>query len=261
MNDLKAYIETCFDSDPKSLNKHDVLEKTDKIIHLLNDGIIRVAEKINGSWTVNSWIKKAILLMFRFKDAQEQIFDSFDKLGLLDFDQKTPRYRKVPGSLIRNGVYIGNNVVLMPSYINIGAYISDGTMIDMNATIGSCAQIGKKCHISALVCIGGVLEPAVATPVIIEDNCFIGAGSCISEGVIVEEGSVIASGVSISGSTKIIDRETKTIYKGIVPRGSVIISGSYPSDGLNISCAIIAKKVDAKTKEKSSINEILRECP
>ena len=256
MKELKQYIETSFDSDYAKLDKEEVVEKIDEVTALLGKGLIRVAEKIDNSWIVNSWIKKAILLAFRFKKASDQIYDSFDKIGILSSSQ---RYRKIPGSIIRDGVYIGNDAVIMPSYINIGAYIGNKTMIDINAAIGSCAQIGNSCHISALACIGGVLEPAVATPVIIEDNCFIGACSAILEGVIVEKNSVIASGVIISGSTKIIDRQTQKVHKGIIPSGSVVVSGSYPSDSLNISCAIIIKKVDDKTREKSSINDILRE--
>lgn len=257
--DLKNKIENFFEQDKKDLDEAEVLFVVNKIFELLNSGKIRVAEKINNEWIVNSWIKKAILLGFKFKNSKKEEFDSYDKLGLLKYDYSNPRYRKVPLSVIRDGVYIGDDAVIMPSYINVGAYIGNKTMIDINAAIGSCAQIGKNCHISALACIGGVLEPAVAKPVIIEDNCFIGAQSSVLEGVIVGENSVIASGVTVSASTKIIDRETKEIYVGKIPSGSVVVSGSYPSEGVNIYCAVIIKKVDAKTRTKSSINEILRE--
>ena len=254
---LKNKIENYFDKN--NFEPNDAKKTVDEIFSLLNRGEIRVSQKIDGKWIVNSWIKKAILLGFRLKEAQHQEFDSFDKLGLLKYDYNNPRYRKVPLSLIRDGVYIGDNTVIMPSYINVGAYIGNKTMIDINAAIGSCAQIGENCHISALSCIGGVLEPAVANPVIIEDNCFIGVHSSILEGIIVEENSVIASGVSISASTKIIDRETGETTHGIIPAGSVVVSGTYPSkNGINISCAVIVKKVDAVTRSKSSINELLR---
>lgn len=254
---LKNKIENYFDKNEFDIN--DANEVVNQVFCLLNRGEIRVSEKTEGKWIVNPWVKKAILLGFKLKKSQHQEFDSFDKLGLLKYDYENPRYRKVPLSLIRDGVYIGDNAVIMPSYINVGAYIGEKTMIDINAAIGSCAQIGKNCHISALACVGGVLEPAVANPVIIEDNCFIGVHSSILEGVIVEENSVIASGVSISASTKIIDRETGEIVHGIVPSGSVVVSGTYPSkNDLNISCAIIVKKVDAVTRSKSNINELLR---
>ncbi len=255
MNTLQLKIEQAFENSIPYDRSY-----IDEVLELLNSGSIKIVEKLeDGSYKTNSWIKKAILLMFRHTKAHEQIFDSFDKIGLLKYDQNNPRYRKAPGSIIRNGVYIGNNAIIMPSYINIGSYIDDNTMIDINAAIGSCAQIGKNCHISALSCIGGVLEPAVANPVIIEDNCFIGAQSSILEGCIVEKNSIIASGVTISSSTKIIDRESGNISYGIIPEGSVVVPGSYPSkNNININCAVIIKKVDDKSRSKSSINEILR---
>ena len=232
----------------------------DEIFELLNVGKIRVAEKVGKNWVVNQWVKEAILLAFKTKSAAQQPFDCYDKLGLLAYDYDNPRYRKVPLAVIRDGVHIGNNAVVMPSYINVGAYVGEKTMIDINATVGSCAQIGKNCHIAASAVIGGVLEPASATPVIIEDHCFVGVHSSILEGVIVKENSVIASGVSISASTKIIDRETGEIRYGVIPSGSVVVPGTYPSkNGINISCAVIVKKIDAKTRSKTSINELLRE--
>ncbi|MDR3030791.1 MAG: 2,3,4,5-tetrahydropyridine-2,6-dicarboxylate N-succinyltransferase [Holosporales bacterium] len=258
IKELQNKIESFFKDEKSSLDEQEVIQIVDEVIKLLNTGQIRVSEKIDGYWIVNSWIKKAILLGFSFKKQIKQEFNSFDKFGLLNFDYDNPRYRKVPGAIIRDGVYIGNNAVIMPSYINIGAYVGNRTMIDINSVVGSCAQIGENCHISAMACIGGVLEPVVSNPVIIEDNCFIGAQSSVLEGVIVEENSVIASGVTITASTKIIDRETKEITTGVVKSGSVVVPGSYPKDGVNISCAVIIKKVDAKTKSKSSINEILR---
>ncbi len=255
---LKTRIETYFEN-PDKINKRAAISDIDKVIELLNGGSIRVCEKKNNDWIVNTWIKKAILLAFKLKSPKKQEFNSYDKLGLLEYDYDSARYRKVPMSLIREGVYIGNDAVIMPSYINIGAYIGEKTMIDINAAIGSCAQIGKNCHIAALSCIGGVLEPLVVNPVIIEDNCFIGVHSSILEGVIVQECAVIASGVTISASTKIINRKTGDITYGLIPSGSVVVSGSYPSNGVNISCAVIVKQVDAKTKSKSSINELLRD--
>ncbi|MDO4975027.1 MAG: 2,3,4,5-tetrahydropyridine-2,6-dicarboxylate N-succinyltransferase [Alphaproteobacteria bacterium] len=258
INQLKERIESYFDTTTE-INKIEANSDIDRIIELLNSGKIRVCEKINNNWIVNTWIKKAILLAFKLKSPRKQDFDSYDKLGLLKYNYETPSYRKVPMALIREGVYIANDAVIMPSYINIGAYIGEKTMIDINAVIGSCAQIGKNCHISALSCIGGVLEPLVANPVIIEDNCFIGVHSSILEGAIVQEGAVVASGVTISASTKIINRKTGDITYGIIPSGSVVVSGSYPSNGVNISCAVIVKHVDAKTRSKSSINELLRD--
>ena len=254
ISDLKTRIELAFENNDL-YNKNDV----DLVISLLNSGQIKISEKVNGEYKTNSWIKKAILLMFKNTKADIQDFDSYDKIGLLKYDENLQRYRKATGSFIRNGVYIGNNAVIMPSYINIGAYIGNNTMIDINSAIGSCAQIGENCHISALACIGGVLEPAVATPVIIEDNCFIGAHSSVLEGCIVEENSIISSGVHISSSVKIIDRETGEIYYGKIPSGSVVVPGSYQSkNGINISCAVIAKRTDEKSISKSSINDILR---
>ncbi|MDR1390791.1 MAG: 2,3,4,5-tetrahydropyridine-2,6-dicarboxylate N-succinyltransferase [Holosporales bacterium] len=253
---LKRKIEKYFDEEVSDLA--DALRCIDEVFSLLNTGEIRVSEKIAKKWKVNTWIKKAILLGFKLREASEQDLDSFDKFGLLKYNYANPRYRKVPFAIIRNGVYIGDNAVIMPSCINIGAYIGNDSMVDMNATIGSCAQIGERCHIAASSCIGGVLEPLIENPVIVEDNCFIGANSALLEGVIVEEGSVIAAGVSISASTRIIDRSTGNVSYGIVPLGSVVVSGSYPSNGINIACAVVVKKVDAKTMAKSSFNEILR---
>ena len=247
------------EAEQNTVSDKELLKAVDEVFELLNAGKIRVAQKIDGVWSVNSWIKKAILLAFRLKKAVPQEFDCYDKLGLLKYDYDNPRYRKVPNATLREGVYVGDDAVIMPSYINVGAYIGNKTMIDINATVGSCAQIGANCHISASAVIGGVLEPAGALPVIIEDNCFIGVHSSILEGILVQEGAVIASGVSISASTKIINRENGNVVYGTIPPGAVVVSGSYPSkNGVNVSCAVIVKQVDARTRSKSSINELLR---
>lgn len=238
-------------------------------IEELDKGRLRVAEKQNGKWIVNEWAKKAILLSFRIEDY------SLMKAGYTNFCDKVPmKYenaeldnfkqigtRVVPGSSVRKGAYIGNNVILMPCFINTGAYVDSGTMIDTWATVGSCAQIGKNVHISGGAGIGGVLEPPQASPTIIEDNCFIGARSEIAEGVIVEEGSVISMGVYIGQSTRILDRATGQITYGRVPAGSVVVAGNIPAKNGSHSlyCAVIVKKVDEKTRGKISINELLRD--
>lgn len=240
----------------------------EQVILDLDSGKRRVAEKVNGEWVVNQWLKKAVLLSFRIND--NQVMEScetkyYDKVPMkfADYDEarfKQEGFRVVPPAAVRQGAFIAKNTVLMPSYVNIGAYVDEGTMVDTWATVGSCAQIGKNVHLSGGVGIGGVLEPLQANPTIIEDNCFIGARSEIVEGVIVEEGSVISMGVFIGQSTKIYDRETGEIYYGRVPAGSVVVSGSLPSkDGTHsLYCAVIVKKVDAKTRGKVGINELLR---
>lgn len=245
-------------------------ELVDQIIAELGEGKIAVCAKTNGVWKVNEWVKKAILL--KFKTSEMQIYDGncmqwYDKIDLKFMKRDKEKLeesglRIVPGAFIRSGAYLGKNVVVMPSFINIGAHIGDGTLVDTWATIGSCAYIGKNCHISGGVGIGGVLEPLQASPVIIEDNCFIGARSEIVEGVIVEEGSVISMGVFIGASTKIIDRNTGEIIYGKVPAYSVVVPGSMPSNnpGLpSLYCAVIIKQVDEKTRAKTSINELLRD--
>ncbi len=241
----------------------------DNIINGLNQGIIRVCYKDGNDWQVNHWVKKAILLHFIVTESQIYSGNSikwYDKISpkfSKDYNEQLFQkddIRVVPGAFIRTGSYLAKNVVVMPAFINIGAYIDEGTMIDTWATIGSCAQIGKNCHISGGTGIGGVLEPIQNRPVIIEDNCFIGARSEIAEGVIVEEGSVISMGVFIGASTKIIDRESGNIIYGKVPAYSVVVSGSLPSDSgkPNLYCAVIVKKVDKITRSKISINELLR---
>jgi 2,3,4,5-tetrahydropyridine-2,6-dicarboxylate N-succinyltransferase len=241
-------------------------------IELLDSGRARVAEKRDGQWTVNQWLKKAVLLYFRTHD--NTLIDAgytrfFDKVPLkyaarsqADDGQSLTAgsTRVVPPAVARRGSYVAPNVVLMPSYVNIGAYVDSGTMVDTWATVGSCAQIGKNVHLSGGVGIGGVLEPLQAGPTIIEDNCFIGARSEVVEGVIVEEGSVISMGVFIGQSTKIYDRASGQVLQGRVPAGSVVVSGSLPSsDGkYSLYCAVIVKRVDAQTRHKTSINELLR---
>lgn len=257
MMQLQEKIEQYYEM-PEHYDKSEIINSVNSVITMLNNGEARI---INSNGSLNLWVKKAILLMFRYTENSSQILDAFDKIGLLPYDIDRKKYRKAPGALIRNGVYIGSGCVIMPSYINIGAYIDDNTMIDINASVGSCAQIGKNCHISAGTCIGGVLEPMVANPVIIEDNCFIGANSAILEGCIVKQGAIIASGLVLSSSTKIIFRETGEMLPfGLIPANSVVVPGTYPSDnGVHICCAIIIKKVDAKSLAKSAINKILRE--
>lgn len=268
---MKNIIENAFeqraDINPQSVSP-EVREAVESTLAQLDSGSLRVAEKHNGTWVVNEWLKKAVLLSFRIQDnhmMHDGVHRFFDKVPT-KFAQwneaqfQAAGFRVVPGALARRGAYVGKNVVLMPSYVNIGAYVDDNTMVDTWATVGSCAQIGKNVHLSGGVGIGGVLEPLQAAPTIIEDHCFIGARSEIVEGVIVEEGSVISMGVYIGQSTKIYDRETGETTYGRIPAGSVVVSGSLPSaDGSHsLYCAVIVKKVDAKTRAKVGINELLR---
>ena len=247
----------------------DLKKQIETVLNALDQGHIRVSEKIDGAWVTHQWIKKAILLSFRLKSndlIENGAFNWFDKVPLKckdwqneDFVQS--KFRSVPGAIVRHSAYISPNVVLMPSFVNVGAYVGTGTMVDTWVTIGSCAQIGANCHISGGVGIGGVLEPLQANPVIIEDNCFIGARSEIAEGVIVEEGAVISMGVFIGASTKIVNRDTNEVIYGRVPAYSVVVPGTFPSslkDGPSLSCAVIIKKVDEKTRSKTGINELLR---
>ncbi|USX28801.1 2,3,4,5-tetrahydropyridine-2,6-dicarboxylate N-succinyltransferase [Oxalobacteraceae bacterium OTU3CINTB1] len=247
-------------------------ELRDAVSHViagLDAGTIRVAEKTSGDWVVNQWVKKAVLLSFRLENnvvmPSDGTMQFYDKVPT-KFANYTPEdfakggFRVVPPAVARRGSFIAKNVVLMPSYVNIGAYVDEGAMVDTWATVGSCAQIGKNVHLSGGVGIGGVLEPMQANPTIIEDNCFIGARSEIVEGVIVEENSVISMGVYIGQSTKIYDRATGEVTYGRVPAGSVVVSGNLPSeDGkYSLYCAVIVKRVDAKTRAKTGINELLR---
>jgi 2,3,4,5-tetrahydropyridine-2-carboxylate N-succinyltransferase len=246
----------------------DVRDSVQTVLDALDAGQVRVAEKLNGSWTVHQWIKKAVLLSFRLSDngpisgGQLQFFDKVPTKfeGLSAETMRAMGVRVVPPAVARRGSFLAKNVVLMPSYVNIGAYVDEGTMVDTWATVGSCAQIGKNVHLSGGVGIGGVLEPLQANPTIIEDNCFIGARSEVVEGVIVEENSVLSMGVFISQSTRIYDRTTGEIHFGRVPAGSVVVPGSLPSsDGkYALSCAVIVKRVDAQTRAKTSINDLLR---
>jgi len=268
---LKSLIEAAFEQraeiTPKSISR-ELRVALDEVLALLDQGKARVAEKQGGTWVVNDWLKKAVLLYFRAWD--NKLIEGghtrfFDKVPLkyAAMDEASLRAsgtRVVPDAVVRKGSYVGPNVVLMPSFVNIGAYVDSGTMVDTWATVGSCAQIGKNVHLSGGVGIGGVLEPLQASPTIIEDNCFIGARSEIVEGVVVEEGAVISMGVFIGQSTRIYDRETGTVTQGRVPAGAVVVPGSLPSkDGrYSLACAVIVKRVDAQTRAKTSINELLR---
>ena len=246
----------------------DAIETT---LNALDSGKLRVAEKQEtGDWHVNQWAKKAVLLGFRLKDMELQVGSAqggswWDKVdskwaGWGTDDWTAAGFRAVPNCVVRKSAYIAPGVVLMPSFVNLGAYVDSGTMVDTWATVGSCAQIGKNVHLSGGVGIGGVLEPMQAGPTIIEDNCFIGARSEVVEGCIVREGAVLGMGVYIGQSTKIVDRETGEVMYGEVPAGSVVVAGSLPSkNGVNLYCAVIVKKVDAKTRSKTSINELLRD--
>ena len=243
-----------------------VREAVDHAIAELNTGRVRVAEKVDGQWVTHQWLKKAVLLSFRLNDnrlihaGELGFFDKVQpKFSHLDEEHmRATGVRVVPPAVARRGSFIAKNVVLMPSYVNIGAYVDEGTMVDTWATVGSCAQIGKNVHLSGGVGIGGVLEPLQANPTIIEDNCFIGARSEVVEGVIVEENAVLGMGVFIGQSTKIFNRETGEVTYGRVPAGSVVVAGSLPSRECNLYCAVIVKQVDAKTRSKTSINELLR---
>jgi len=268
---LESLIDSAFERrteiTPNQVPK-ELAEALSEILDGLNAGRLRVAEKIDGTWVTHQWLKKAVLLYFRAHD--NRVIEGgpatyFDKVpmrftGYSDAQFRQGGYRVVPPAVARTGSYIGRNVIMMPSYVNIGAYVDEGTMVDTWATVGSCAQIGKHVHLSGGVGIGGVLEPLQANPTIIEDNCFIGARSEIVEGVIVEANSVLAMGVFISQSTKIYDRASGEILYGRVPSGSVVVPGSLPSsDGTHsLSCAVIVKRVDAQTRAKTSLNELLR---
>lgn len=271
MSDLQSIIENAFenraDITPSTVDA-DTKAAIQEAIGMLDNGQARVAEKIDGEWVVNQWLKKAVLLGFRIQDNAPidggftQYYDKVDvKFADLTPEQfKESGVRVVPPAVARKGSYIAPNVVLMPSYVNIGAYVDSGTMVDTWATVGSCAQIGKNVHLSGGVGIGGVLEPLQAGPTIIEDNCFIGARSEIVEGVVVEEGAVISMGVYIGASTKIYNRETGEIHYGRVPAGSVVVPGNLPSKcgKYSLYAAIIVKTVDEKTRGKVGINDLLR---
>ena len=248
-----------------------IINAISKTIDLLDSGKIRVAEKKNNEWHVNQWIKKAILLSFRvnkMKASKGPYSTWYDKIdgktqGWNEKKIAAAGFRYVPNGVIRKGAFVAKNVVLMPSFLNVGAYVDEGSMIDTWASVGSCAQVGKNCHISGGAGIGGVLEPMQANPTIIEDNCFIGARAEIAEGVIVGKGSVLSMGVYIGASTRIVDRSTGEIHYGNVPEYSVVVPGTMPSknnpEGPALYCVVIVKKVDEKTRSKTSINDLLRD--
>ena len=268
-------IENAFENinDINSSSSNDIISAIESTINDIDNGSIRVAEKINEEWIINQWIKKAILLYFRINNMKlisgspgnSNWWDKIDS-KFKDWDEENfteAGFRAVPGSIVRKGSFVAKGSVLMPSFINIGAYVGSGTMVDTWATIGSCAQIGSDCHISGGAGIGGVLEPLQANPVIVEDNCFIGARSEVAEGVIIREGSVLSMGVYLSSSTPIVNRETGEVIRGEVPPYSVIIPGTFSpnndSSKPSLYCAIIVKTVDERTRSKTSINELLRD--
>ena len=271
MSQLATLIEQAFEDRANYSSTNcpaDIRSAVEEALAGLDNGSLRVAEKKDGEWVVNQWLKKAVLLSFKLNDNKPiescdlRFYDKVDTKfnGWTNQQFQQAGVRVVPPAVARKGSFQAKNVVLMPSYVNIGAYVDEGTMVDTWATVGSCAQIGKNVHLSGGVGIGGVLEPLQANPTIIEDNCFIGARSEIVEGVIVEEGSVISMGVYIGQSTRIYDRETGEIHYGRVPAGSVVVSGSLPSKcGIySLYAAIIVKKVDAQTRAKTSLNDLLR---
>jgi len=269
---IEKTINEAFENKEKiDISNKDLNDIVRETIDLLDNGKIRVAEKKDSKWQVNQWIKKAILLSFRvnkMKASKGPYSTWYDKVdgktqGWSEEQVKKAGFRYVPNGVIRKGAHIAKNVVLMPSFINVGAYVDEGTMIDTWASVGSCAQVGKNCHISGGAGIGGVLEPMQANPTIVEDNCFLGARAEIAEGVIVEKGSVLSMGVYIGASTRIIDRATGKIHYGKVPAYSVVVPGSMPSTnnpkGPSLYCVVIVKKVDEKTRSKTSINDLLRD--
>ena len=271
--ELENVIETSWESRDE-INEKTVgitKEAVEQTLNLLGNGTLRVAEKkASGEWVVNQWTKKAVLLSFRLREMElqtggpqnstwwDKVDSKFKDWGETEWKKKN--FRAVPNTVVRASAFIGENVVLMPSFVNLGAYVDSGTMVDTWATVGSCAQIGKNVHLSGGVGIGGVLEPMQASPTIIEDNCFIGARSEIVEGCIVREGAVVGMGVFIGKSTKIFNRETGETTYGEIPPYSVVVSGSIPSKGgVNLYCAVIVKQVDEKTRSKTSINDLLRD--
>jgi 2,3,4,5-tetrahydropyridine-2-carboxylate N-succinyltransferase len=268
---LAAQIDTAFEEratlTPASASP-DIVEAVGQAIGLLDSGAARVAEKIDGRWQVHEWLKKAVLLSFRLFDnvpiaaGYTQFYDKVPlKYSQHDAERfRTDGVRVVPPAVVRRGAHVSRNVVLMPSYVNIGAYVGEGTMVDTWATVGSCAQIGRHVHLSGGVGIGGVLEPLQASPTIIEDHCFIGARSEVVEGVIVEEGAVLSMGVYVGQSTRIYDRERDEVSYGRIPAGAVVVPGTLPaaSGKYGLACAVIVKRVDAQTRAKVGINELLR---
>ncbi len=269
LQDLETTIEHAFDNRSNGFDdRASVVTAVRAAIELLDTGKLRVAEKQDSGWQVNQWLKKAVLLSFALNDNKviEGTHSRFyDKVDMKYADYSAQQFaadgvRVVPDAIVRRGAYIAPDVVLMPSYTNIGAYVDSGTMVDTWATVGSCAQIGKNVHLSGGVGIGGVLEPVQAGPTIIEDDCFIGARSEVVEGVVVEQGSVISMGVYLGQSTRIYNRETEEISYGRIPAGSVVVSGNLPSENgkYSLYCAVIVKQVDARTRSKTGLNELLR---
>jgi 2,3,4,5-tetrahydropyridine-2-carboxylate N-succinyltransferase len=281
-DDLAKIIDDAFERRDEigGATKGAVRDAVETTLDLLDRGIVRVAEKQpDGAWRVNQWLKKAVLLSFRLNEmavlrfgtepgarnwAWDKVPLKFDRWERDDFEKA--QFRAVPGAVVRRSAYIAPNVVLMPSFVNLGAYVDSGTMVDTWATIGSCAQIGRNCHISGGAGIGGVLEPLQAGPVIVEDNCFIGARSEVAEGAVVREGAVLSMGVFIGASTRIVDRESGRVFTGEVPAYAVVVPGTMPgrplpdgSPGPALSCAVIVKRVDEKTRAKTSINDLLRD--
>jgi 2,3,4,5-tetrahydropyridine-2-carboxylate N-succinyltransferase len=269
---LASVIDTAFehraDLDPRQVPR-ELADALDHVLAELNAGHLRVAEKLDRQWVTHQWIKKGVLLYFRTHDNRVMPGPGtawFDKVPLrfgafTDADFRSAGFRAIPSAVVREGAFIGRNVVLMPSFVNVGAYVDEGTMVDTWVTVGSCAQSGKNVHISGGGGIGGVLEPLQAGPVIIEDNCFIGARSEVVEGVVVGEGSVISMGVFIGASTKIVDRASGEVVYGKVPAYSVVVPGTLPGKdgGPSLACAVIVKRVDERTRSKTSINELLRD--
>ena len=270
---LRTIVESAFDR-RDTINAEtggEVRDAVEAALELLDNGTARVAEKRDGGWAVNQWLKKAVLLSFRLNDMAaiaggpggatwwDKVPSKFDGWDAERFRQAG--FRAVPGSIVRRSAFIAPNVVLMPSFVNLGAYVDEGTMVDTWATVGSCAQIGKRCHISGGAGIGGVLEPLQAGPVIIEDDCFVGARAEVAEGVVVRQGSVLSMGVYLGASTRIVDRESGAVSYGEVPPYSVVVSGSMPgaSGGPALYCAVIVKRVDERTRSKTAINELLRD--
>ena len=277
IEDLKNNIESIWQNKENISSSTEGKEREviEECLALLDSGQARVSEKIEKNWVVNEWLKKAVLLSFRLwpmdlisggpdnSNWWDKVPSKFSKWSAKDFQNNN--FRSVPGSIVRYSAYISPEAILMPSFVNLGARVGSGTMIDTWATVGSCAQVGKNCHISGGVGLGGVLEPLQATPVIIEDNCFIGARSEVAEGVIVEEGAVLSMGVYIGASTKIIDRKSGEVFYGKVPAYSVVVPGSMETHSVNengklsLYCAVIVKRVDEQTRSKTSINELLRD--
>ncbi len=275
---LQQTIENAWEgrADISTATQGEARDAVTKALDLLDNGTLRVASPSDNGWVVNQWLKKAVLLSFRLNENQiisggpggANWFDKVDSkfCGWDEARYKQAGFRAVPDSIVRHSSYVAPNAVLMPCFINVGAYVGEGTMIDTWSTVGSCAQVGANCHISGGVGIGGVLEPLQAEPVIIEDNVFIGARSEVAEGVIVEEGAVVSMGVFLGASTKVIDRETGEIFRGRVPAYSVVVPGTLPgkpladgTPGPNLACAVIVKRVDAQTRSKTGVNELLRD--